>query len=277
MRFPYAPPDSMLPSRVVRVFKYMSLSAGITPWLSVIALAILASLTPSSRVWAQDTSVSRDTTSAPTEETSSSDEDVLPADDAKGSSIVEDSDQGVSLRTLEEQVNALKEKVFKSKARLVLLRETVLNGVISGAKAVITHRNDMGASFRLERMSYSLDGEPLFNKIDEDGNLDEQTEIELFEGSIVPGTHNLSVLLVYRGNGFGIFTYLRDYRFKIQASYPFTAEEGKVISVKAVAYERGGITTDLRERPNIRFETEVKKDVRAPPPRTVDTSIEASP
>lgn len=176
---------------------------------------------------------------------------------------LEDTDYGVGLRSLEEQVNDLKEKVFKSKARLVLLRETVLNGVISGARAVIRHRNEMGASFTLERASYSLDGEPLFNKSDDDGSLDGQTEIDLFEGSIVPGTHNLSVTLVYRGNGYGIFTYLRDYTFKIRASYPFTAEEGKVVSVRAVAYERGGITTDLQDRPSMRFETEVKQDIQA--------------
>ena len=176
--------------------------------------------------------------------------------------VIEDTDYGVSLRNLEEKVNTLKEKVFRSKARLVLLRETVLNGVISGARAVIRHRNEMGSSFTLERATYTLDGEPLFNKIDDDGSLDGQTEIELFEGSIVPGTHNLSVQLVYRGNGYGIFTYLRDYTFKLRTSYPFTAEEGKVVSVRAVAYEKGGITTDLTDRPSMRFETEVKQDVR---------------
>lgn len=185
-----------------------------------------------------------------------------------------ESTQTTDLRTLEERVSALKERVFRSKARLVLLRETVLNGVISGARATITHRNDMGASFSLVRASYSLDGEPLFNKTDEDGNLDGKSEINLFEGSIVPGPHNLSVMLVYRGNGYGVFSYLEDYKFTIRASYPFTAEEGKLVSVDAVAYEKGGITTDLQERPSVRFETAIQQDVRAAAP---DGGAESAP
>ncbi|MEM7679367.1 MAG: dihydrolipoamide acetyltransferase, partial [Myxococcota bacterium] len=105
---------------------------------------------------------------------------------------VDDSDYAVRLRSLEERVNDLKERVFRSKARLILLRETVLNGAISGAKAVILHRNEMGSSFTLEQAGYALDGAPLFNKTDPEGGLDEQEQIELFNGSIVPGNHNIS-------------------------------------------------------------------------------------
>lgn len=178
---------------------------------------------------------------------------------------IEDTDYAIRLRSLEERVNDLKERIFRSKARLILLRETVLNGVISGAKAQIVHRNEMGSSFTLEQVSYSLDGAPLFNKTDTEGGLDEQTEIELFNGSIVPGNHNLSVYLLFRGNGYGVFSYLKGYTFKVKSSHAFTAEEGKVTSVKAVAYERGGFTTDLKDRPDIRYDVEIKQDVNAAP------------
>lgn len=174
---------------------------------------------------------------------------------------VDDSEYAVKLRGLEEQVNDLKERIFRSKARLILLKETVLNGVISGAKAVIVHNNEMGSSFTLEQVSYALDGAPLFNKTDVTGELDEQDEVELFNGSIVPGNHNLSVFLLYRGNGYGFFSYLKGYTFKIKSSHAFTAEEGKVTTVKVVAYERGGFTTDLKDRPAVRYDVEVKKDV----------------
>src|SRR4051812_44581252 len=48
------------------------------------------------------------------------------------------------VKTLEEQVVDLKEKIFRTKARLLLLQETVLGGDLSsGARAVIFHRNEM--------------------------------------------------------------------------------------------------------------------------------------
>jgi hypothetical protein len=178
----------------------------------------------------------------------------------------DDADHAIKLRGLEERVNDLKERIFRSKARLILLRETVLNGVISGAKAVIVHRNEMGSSFALESVAYALDGAPIYNKTDANGDLDEKEEIELFNGSIVPGNHNLSVFMVYRGNGYGVFSYLKGYQFKIKSSYAFTAEEGKVTTVKIVGYEKGGITTDLKDRPAIRYDVEVKQDTNTPGP-----------
>lgn len=194
-------------------------------------------------------------------------ESPAPAADATPPTTIEDTDYAIRLRGLEERVNDLKERIFRSKARLILLRETVLNGVISGAKAQIVHRNEMGSSFTLEQVTYALDGAPLFNKTDPDGGLDEQEEIELFNGSIVPGNHNLSVFLLYRGNGYGVFSYLKGYTFKIKSSHAFTAEEGKLTSVRVVAYERGGFTTDLKDRPAIRYDVEIKQDVAAEAPK----------
>ncbi len=212
---------------------------------------------------ASDTTMTEsDGVTDPEAPTAGSNED--PASAVPPASPIDDSDYAVKLRSLEEQVNDLKERVFRSKARLILLRETVLKGAISGAKAVIVHRNEMGSSFTLEQAGYALDGAPLFNKTDVDGSLDEREEIELFNQSIVPGNHNLSVFLLYRGNGYGLFSYLKGYTFRIQSSHAFTAEEGKITTVKVVAYEKGGFTTDLKDRPAIRYDVEVKQDIEAP-------------
>ncbi|MCC7381041.1 MAG: dihydrolipoamide acetyltransferase [Deltaproteobacteria bacterium] len=188
-----------------------------------------------------------------------------PADTAKTEAAApgtagQGEDHAVKMRGLEERVNDLKEKIFRSKARLMLLRETVLSGAIAGAKALIVHDNQMGSNFVLESASYALDGAPLLNKVDREGDLSDKEKIELFTGSIVPGNHNVSVNLVFRGNGFGVFSYLRGYKFKIRSSYAFTAEEGKLTTVHVVAYEKGGITTDLQDRPAIRYDVEVKAD-----------------
>lgn len=166
----------------------------------------------------------------------------------------------LKIRNLEEKVNELKEKIFRSKARLLLLKETVLHGRISGSKALLVHRNEMGSSFRLEQVLYSLDGAPIYQKLDEDGDLDEKEEFEFFNGAIVPGNHNLSVFMVYRGHGYGIFSYLQGYVFRIRSSFAFNAEEGKIVRIKVVGYEKGGITTDLKDRPDVRFEMELLKE-----------------
>ena len=170
----------------------------------------------------------------------------------------------LKLRAIEERVNELKEKIFQSKARLIQLQEVVLQGSISGAKAILIHRNDMGSSFRLKRAQYALDGTPIFNRFDMgDGEMGGNEEIELFSGSIAPGTHQISVYLEYKGHGYGVFSYLNGYNFKIKSSYTFTAEEGKATTVRIVGYEKGGITTQLADRPAVRYDIETTRSLRS--------------
>lgn len=186
----------------------------------------------------------------------------------KPASIPATADEAFSTRvkTLEEQVTDLKEKIFRTKARLLLLQETVLGGDLSvGARAVLMHRNEMGSSFVIESIAYALDGAPIFTKVDTNGDLQKRQEFEIFSGRIVPGQHQIAARVVYRGHGFGVFSYLEGYKFKVQSSYTFNAEAAKVTTVKIVGFEKGGITTDLKDRPAIRYEIQVTKDTATKP------------
>jgi hypothetical protein len=159
----------------------------------------------------------------------------------------------VRLRDLEQRINELKEQIFRSKARLSLLAETVLQGVVAGGQARIIHENKMGNSYKLVKIVYALDGAPIFNKADEEGGLGERPEFDIYNGSIVPGEHTLTVKLEYRGHGYGIFSYLKGYRFKVSSSHTFTAPEGKATTLRVVGFEKGGPTAPLEERPAIRY------------------------
>jgi hypothetical protein len=167
----------------------------------------------------------------------------------------------LKVRTLEERVSDLKEKIFRTKARLMNLQEMVIGGdITTGAKAVLLHRNEMGSSFYLESASYALDGAPIYTKVDVDGDLEKREEFEIFNGRIVPGNHQISVQLVYRGHGYGLFSYLEGYKFKVQSSYTFNAEPGKVSTIKVVAFERGGFTAELKDRPAVRYDVDVQRE-----------------
>lgn len=170
------------------------------------------------------------------------------------------------VKTLEENVVDLKEKIYRSKARLLLLQETVLGGDLStGARAVLVHKNEMGGTFALESVAYALDGAPILTRTDKDGDLAGRPEFEIFNGRIVPGQHQVAVKLVYKGKGFGVFSYLEGYKFTVSSSYTFSAEPGKVTTVKVVGYEKGGLTTELKDRPAVRYDVEVNRDAATKP------------
>lgn len=188
-------------------------------------------------------------------------EEVAPAP-AQPARPIDAGTYAVRLRDLEQRINELKEQIFRSKARLSLLAETVLEGVVGGGQAVIVHENRMTQSYKLVRVAYALDGAPIFTKADEDGTLGDQQEFEVYNGSIVPGEHTLTVSLEYRGHGFGVFAYLKGYRFKVRSTYTFAVPEGRVANLQVVGYEKGGPTTPLEERPAVRFIERVERPVR---------------
>ncbi|MFT7621609.1 MAG: hypothetical protein ACI9WU_000773 [Myxococcota bacterium] len=161
----------------------------------------------------------------------------------------------IKLRELEENVVGLKEKIFKSKTRLLLLREQILHNVIAEARAVLVHRNEMGSSFTLEQVLYYLDNDKIYYQDNRDGVLDKNTEFEIFNGNVLPGNHMVSVEMVYRGNG-SLFSYIDGYLFKIRSNYTFYASKGRITKIKVVGYEKGGITTDLEQKPYVRYEVQ---------------------
>lgn len=164
-------------------------------------------------------------------------------------------DYDARLRDLEEKVVGLKEKVYKTKSRLVLLREQILHNVIAEAKAVVVHRNEMGGDFTLEQVLYFLDGKKIYFQDNRGGTLDSRKDFEIFNGNVLPGNHMISVELVYRGSG-GMFSYVDGYLFKIKSNYTFYATKGRITKVAVVGYEKGDITTDLQDKPYVKYEVQ---------------------
>lgn len=169
----------------------------------------------------------------------------------------------LKVRAIEGKINDLKEQIWRAKAKLTLLTETVTGGLGSGASVAIVHQNDMGSAFVLREVHYFLDGAAIWQDSDETGlRLTDLRDKTVMTGNIVEGSHTLTVSMVYQGNGSGLFSYLDGYVFRVSDSFTFTAESGKVVKIRAVGYERGNFTTELTERPAIRFDADIEVDQR---------------
>jgi hypothetical protein len=159
----------------------------------------------------------------------------------------------MKLRELEEKVSTLKEKVFDSKTRLLLLREQILHNIIAEAQFQLIHENDMGSSFSLEQVAYYLDNNRIYFADNKGNVLDDKTEFEISKKSITPGNHILQVEMVYRGNS-TLFPYLKGYKWKINSSFTFYAAKGKLTRIKSVGFKKGGITARLEDKPSVKFD-----------------------
>lgn len=161
--------------------------------------------------------------------------------------------RAISYKELKSRTSQLSRSVKNSEARLKSLARNVIEGKLGRSACEIIFQNEMGSSFKLIRATFALDGAPIFSQTDESGGLGARREIELFNGSIVPGEHTLSVSLEYRGHGYGIFSYLKGYRFKVRSSHTFKIPESKRAKLRVVGHEKGEPNTPLEERPDVRY------------------------
>jgi hypothetical protein len=165
----------------------------------------------------------------------------------------------LQLRDLEQRINQLKQEVFRSKARLAQLAETVIQGTASGrSKIKIVHKNEMSGTFQLVKLSYFLDRSPIYQQSDESGELGDLDEINVYESIIAPGDHTISVEIEYRGYGHGIFSYLQGYRFRVNSSHTITIAGGKEVTIEGIGFEQGDPLTAIEERPTIRFTEQIR-------------------
>ena len=146
----------------------------------------------------------------------------------------------LKLRALEEKIDTLKDKIFKSKQRLAILQETVLGGTVGGSTVTIVHNNKVGDLFKLVSAVYYFDDKPIFKKVDLPEELTEK-EIQAYDAAVVPGPHRVSVYLVYIGKGYGVFSYLKEYSIKVTADQSFSLEEGDIVEIEVSAFDKGGM------------------------------------
>ena len=163
------------------------------------------------------------------------------------------------LLSLEEDVNKLKEQVFRSKATLQLLKEIVIQGRSTGSRAGVWHVNRLGPAYTLRSVSFYLDGQSIHTKSDPSGGLDAAAEVKVWEGAVPPGNHNLTVSAVLQGNGFGVFSYVENYTFNVKSSYAFVAEDNHLASVRVVLDERRGVGRSFVERPQVVYEVQTTR------------------
>jgi hypothetical protein len=173
----------------------------------------------------------------------------------------EDMPTAVRMRRLEQKTQALKERAWQLKARVQMLKEQMIGGGV-GAQAVIAHSNEMGASFRLIKLVYALDGTQVFARTDDTAeSLYKARSFDVFAGPISPGNHTISAVATYRGHGYGVFEYLAKYTFTARGNQAFIAGAGKISKVDCHGFEKGGPTMPLEKRAAVECKvTQVQPD-----------------
>lgn len=139
------------------------------------------------------------------------------------------------LRELREGTWDLDARIGDSYRRLAAI-ELAMRGDAGGARVAITQENHVGPFYRLVEASYAIDGVSVYHQSDASGALG-RAPIEVHTGAVAPGTHTLTVVLRYEGEGGALFRYVEGYRFRVRSSHTFTVPEGDAMELRVDAYE----------------------------------------
>jgi hypothetical protein len=179
-------------------------------------------------------------------------------------------DHRALLSQLEERIGSLQLRIVAAQEKVDVLKDTVLEGIVSKARSRIVHVNDMKGKFLLSKATYTLDGGVIFDREDIDGSLSNQEEIVLFDGPIAPGEHELRVSLVFRVGTLGVFTYAEGYKFKVESRYVMKAVDGRMNTLRIVSHDKGeaDVSKQTTDRIGVRYDFEAKlvSDIPKPAP-----------
>jgi hypothetical protein len=131
--------------------------------------------------------------------------------------------------------------------------------VAADSQVVTGFRDELGGSFVPLSVKLKIDGQLVGSWKAEGASVEElRTGIELPARVVPAGEHEASVHARYRGEGHGIFSYLKEYKFDVKSKHTFRAPPLGAIAITAVCFEKGGPATELSDRPSIRWIEETR-------------------
>lgn len=110
-------------------------------------------------------------------------------------------------------------------------------------------KSEMGNRFRLVEARFVVDGVETVRKVAKPGG-ELPRELPVIQSALPSGRHVVTAELIFQGRNVGPFSYMDDYRYRVESTVPF--ETGHLIGpaiVEVVAKERPGATLPLEQKP----------------------------
>lgn len=126
-----------------------------------------------------------------------------------------------------------------------------LRSIVTRAPAAVDVRSQMGKHFRFVEATVFVDGSEVFHRAAKPGEELERA-FRAYDGTLTPGSHEVSVTLGYVGRNTGPFTYLDDYHYRLAATSKIEVTDlRRPAAVDVVATERTGFNIPIDKRPSI--------------------------
>ncbi len=189
-----------------------------------------------------------------------------PAAGDKAPSVSESAvkDHQNQLLRFQERIAALTRRIEIAEGGTAALKASALSGTVVRTRATIVHKNQLASGLVLDHVTYILDGKIILESDNKSGQLSDEQALQLFNGPIRAGPHEIQVQMRVRGEAFGPFTYLEGYKFNIKSKYVFQVIDGRSNFLSIVAAQKDDITLEPQDRLTVRYDVDVVDPTKAP-------------
>ena len=138
------------------------------------------------------------------------------------------------IKEFDKIINKINEDIKKEKKDINFLKTSLINNEISASKLVVKLINKDDGFFKITKLNITMNG----NKILSDKSLDKK-ELTLFNESSSPGLYTFNFDLYVEGAGYGIFTYMKSYKFRIKRTVKVKVHDIGKSKLNIIIYKKG--------------------------------------
>ncbi len=157
-----------------------------------------------------------------------------------------------TLAEFRARLAVLDSRMNDAQKRVDVLKDTALGGGIARAVASIDFQDLVDGPFELVTAEFRLNGKPVTLP----AGSDMRRPVPLTRASLLPGTHDVEVSLIYRGRTVALFTYMDGYTFKVASTYRFEVIDGKNNKLHIRGVIHPDVTRTLDTRLGVDYDVE---------------------
>jgi len=125
------------------------------------------------------------------------------------------------IKEFDRELDKINKELKQEEKDIAYLKNNLINNEISTSKLIVKLINKDDGFFKITNVKITMNGNVIFKKSELN-----KKNITIFKDSSDPGTYTFNFQFTVEGAGYGIFTYMKSYKYKINQT--------KVIEVKDI-------------------------------------------
>jgi len=139
------------------------------------------------------------------------------------------------IKEFDNIINNINKDIKKEEKEINFLKNSLINNDISSSKLVVKLQNKDNSYFKILEAKITMNGNEIYNN----KNIDKKN-ITIFNNSSDPGTYTFYFDLLVTGSGYGIFTYMKSYKFRVKRTIKVEVHSLGKSELEFIIYKKEG-------------------------------------